>query len=49
MQQIHDIHKLKTIAISEQPYQKLKQCGKFQESFDDVLSRILEQKEGNRR
>jgi len=47
MQQIHDIQKLKTIAISEQNYQKLKSLGEFGDSYNDILSRLLEQKKEN--
>lgn len=42
MHQVNEIHKTKTIVLSEQTYQKLRKLGKFQESFDDVISRILE-------
>jgi hypothetical protein len=47
MNQLHELHKLKTIVLSEQN-QKLKSFGKMGESFDEVLGRVLEQVKGDR-
>lgn len=48
MNQLHELHKPKTIVLSEQNYQKLKSFGKMGESFDEVLGRVLEQVKGDR-
>ena len=49
MNQLNELHKLKTIVLSEENYQKLKSLGNMGESFNDVLDRVLEQvKEANR-
>jgi len=36
----------KTIRISEETAKRLMALGKFGESFDDVISRVLDQREG---
>ncbi|MGI0022944.1 MAG: antitoxin VapB family protein [Nitrososphaeraceae archaeon] len=41
MNQLNELHKLKTIVLSEENYQKLKNMGSMGESFNDVLSRVL--------
>ena len=49
MNQINDLqhnNKLKTIVLSEENYDKLKRLGSFGESFNDVLSRLLEMETG---
>jgi predicted CopG family antitoxin len=43
LNQLHDLQKLKTIAISERNYTKLKSLGKMGMSFDEVLSTVLQQ------
>lgn len=43
MNQLHELQKLKTIVLSEENYQKLKRLGTMGESFNDVLSRVLQQ------
>lgn len=47
MQQLQESHKLKTIAITEQNYQKLKSLGSMGDSFDSVISKLLEQEKRN--
>lgn len=42
MNQLNDLQKLKTIVISEENYQKLKSMGSMGDSFDQVLSRVLQ-------
>jgi predicted CopG family antitoxin len=32
-----------TISLSKDNYEKLKQIGKFGESFDDIVSRVLKE------
>jgi len=49
MNQINDLqhnNKLKTIVLSEENYDKLKRLGSLGESFNDVLSRLLEMETG---
>ena len=41
MNQLNDLHKLKTIVLSQENYEKLKKLGYTEESFNDVLSRVL--------
>lgn len=48
MNQLNELHKPKTIVLSEENYEKLKKLGTFGESFDDVLGRVLEQVKGDR-
>jgi predicted CopG family antitoxin len=49
MNQLNDLHKLKTIVLSEENHQKLKRLGYTGESFNKVVSRLLENvKEENR-
>lgn len=45
MNQVNELQhtKLKTIVLSEQNYEKLKILGYASESFNDVVSRLLEQ------
>lgn len=43
MNQLNDLQKLKTIVISEANYQKLKRLGSMGDSFDSVLSKVLQQ------
>ncbi len=45
MNQLNELQRLKTIVISEENYNKLKRFGNMGESFNDVLSRILEKEE----
>jgi predicted CopG family antitoxin len=40
--QLHESNRT-TITLSKENYEKLKKLGSFGESFDDVLSRILQQ------
>ena len=42
MNQLNELQKLKTIVISEANYDKLKRQGSMGESFNDVLTRILD-------
>ena len=44
MNQIHDLQhsKLKTIVLSQENYNKLKRLGYTSESFNDVVSRLLQ-------
>ena len=50
MQQLKEIHKTKTIVLSEQTYQKLLKAGKMGMTFDQVVNGLLqEQIEENRR
>ena len=42
MYQLNDSHKLKTIVLSEENYEKLKRLGYTGESFNKVVSRLLE-------
>jgi predicted CopG family antitoxin len=41
--------KLKHITVNQEIYQKLKDLGKTGDSFNDVLTKILEDKEGGRK
>jgi predicted CopG family antitoxin len=49
MNQLNEIHKVKTVVMSEQTYNKIKQYGKMGDSFDDVISRLLDQVKENER
>jgi predicted CopG family antitoxin len=40
MNQLHEHSKLRTIVLSDINYQKLKQMGSMEESFNDVLSKL---------
>ncbi len=42
MNQIQEHNKLKTIVLSEENYEKLKRMGSMGESFNDVLSKLLQ-------
>ena len=51
MKEVHNIKKiqpmdvqakLKRIAVSEDNYLQLKECGKFGETFNDVVTKLLE-------
>jgi hypothetical protein len=42
MNQLNDLHKLKTIVLSEENHQKLKRLGYTGESFNKVVNRLLE-------
>ena len=43
MNQLNELHKPKTIVLSKQNYERLKKLGSFGESFDDVLTKVLQQ------
>jgi predicted CopG family antitoxin len=44
-----NLHKLTSISLSKENYEKLKRLGFAGESFNDILSRVLQQvKEENR-
>jgi predicted CopG family antitoxin len=45
MNQVNELQRLKTIVISEENYNKLKRFGSMGESFNDILSRILEKED----
>lgn len=40
MDECNELHKLTTISISKENYEKLKRLGYTSESFNDVLSRL---------
>ena len=42
MNQMQELHKLKTIAISEENYNKLKRLGYTGDSFNLVIGRLLD-------
>jgi predicted CopG family antitoxin len=42
MNQLSESHKLTTISITKENYDKLKRLGYTSESFNDVLNRLLE-------
>ena len=46
--QVHESDRT-TITLSKETYEKLKKFGSFGESFDQVLSRILQQVNGDNR
>lgn len=43
MNQLNDLQKVKTIVISERNYNTLKSLGSFGQSFDDVITNVLQQ------
>jgi|GEM_PF-5411096 predicted CopG family antitoxin len=45
MNQLQEHNLTKTIVVSEENYEKLKRLGLMRESFNDVISRLLETKE----
>lgn len=45
MNQIQEHNKLKTIVLSEENYEKLKRMGSMGQSFNDVLSKLLQKEE----
>ena len=47
-QDLQGLQKLKTIAVSEQNYEKLRRLGYTADSFNTVISRLLEQVKKNR-
>jgi predicted CopG family antitoxin len=42
MNKLENLHKLTSISLSKENYDKLKRLGYTGESFNDVLSRVLE-------
>ena len=45
MNKLDNIHKLTSISLSKENYEKLKKLGFAGESFNDVLSRVLEKEQ----
>ena len=43
MNKSNELHKLTTISLTKENYEKLKRLGCTGESFNDVLGRVLEQ------
>ncbi|CAN5643753.1 hypothetical protein BH18THE1_BH18THE1_15020 [soil metagenome] len=42
MKQLQEHNKLKTIVITEENYEKLRRLGEMRESFNDVVTRLLQ-------